>query len=51
MYDTYLDLKISFNMIHDLYMRYEIPCYDLNFCLDLNLHIYIYIYMGYILIC
>ena len=28
---TYLGLKISFNMIHHLYIRYIISCYDLNF--------------------
>ena len=37
---TYLSLKINFNIIHNLYMRYMISCYDLYFCLDLNLHTY-----------
>ena len=41
---TYLGLKIRFNMIHDLYMRYMMSCYDLNFCLDLN---FTYIYEIY----
>ena len=42
---VYLDNKINFNMIHDLYMRYMISCYDSNFCLDLN---FTYIYEIYI---
>ena len=44
---AYLGLKISFNMIHNLYMRYMISCYDLNFYLDPNFaYIYkIYAYM------
>ena len=41
---AYLGLKIIFNMIHYLYMRYMISYYDLNFCLDLN---FTYIYEIY----
>ena len=33
---TYLGLKVSLNLIDDLYMRYMISWQDLNFCLDLN---------------
>ena len=40
----YLDLKINFNIIYDLYVRSMISYYDLNFYLDLN---FTYIYEIY----